>query len=304
MLIYKCRIGIYLFLFFVISVAFIGQESVVIPESADKLTNPYPVDAKTLVSAAKIYKKVCWICHGDQGKGTGPGASELSTKPADFNDPFDCLPKFTLEATEHEIKNYLVDRFPKIYPNLGRHERRAQIKSLLKNKRLLDPNLVVQLESAHRAKIMEQTGVFCLSAVPDHILMWSHYTMAHSGICIEFEATSNTEFFGFAQQVHYQKDYPVLNIIRDSADEILRKALLTKADFWDYEKEWRITWKDIAPGAYKYPEGLLKGVIFGARIRMQDRDLVLSWIDKMAIKPALYQATLKSIEYGLDINPL
>jgi len=226
------------------------------------------------------------------------------SRPLDFNDPFDCLPKFTLEASEDELKSYIVDRFPKIYPNLNRHERRTQIKSLLKTKRFSDPELVLKLESAHRVKIQEQTGVFCLSAAPDHILMWSHYTMAHTGICIEFEATSSTEFFGIAQQVHYQKDYPLLNIIRDSADEILTKALLTKADFWDYEKEWRISWKDTGPGIYKYPDGLLKGVIFGARISAPDKALVLSWIDKMTIKPSLYQATLKSIEYGLDIIPL
>ena len=30
-------------------------------------------------------KKICWVCHGDQGNGTGPQAVELNTKPADFN---------------------------------------------------------------------------------------------------------------------------------------------------------------------------------------------------------------------------
>ncbi len=125
------------------------------------------------------------------------------SRPLDFNDPFDSLPKFSLEATQKEIEHYLQVRFPRHYPELNRHERRAQIKSLLKGKRLSEPSLVSKLESAHREKILEQTGVFCLSAIPDHILMWSHYAMAHTGICIEFEATSHTDFFGLAQQVHY-----------------------------------------------------------------------------------------------------
>lgn len=90
-----------------------------------------------------------------------------------------------------------------------------------------DPNLVNTLENAHKKRILEETGVFCLSEIPDHILMWSHYADSHTGICIKFEATSHTQFFGLAQRVCYQTTYPILNIIKDSQDDILKKALLT-----------------------------------------------------------------------------
>ena len=226
------------------------------------------------------------------------------SKPLDFNDPFDCQPKFSLDATKKEIEHYLVDRYPKVFPELNRKQRRAQIKEWQKTNRLSDPDLVMNLEFAHRKKILEESGVFCLSEIPDHILMWSHYSFAHTGICIGFEATAHTEFFGLAQEVHYQIEYPVLNIIVDSPDDILKKALLTKADFWKYEKEWRISWKDSPPGVYVYPEGLLKSVILGARISQSNRELVLSWINKMSYKPSIYQAKLKRYEYGLDMELL
>jgi mono/diheme cytochrome c family protein len=58
-----------------------------IPESAKKLQNPFKKDPKAINKGAIVYKKVCWTCHGDGGKGTGPQAAELETKPADFNDP-------------------------------------------------------------------------------------------------------------------------------------------------------------------------------------------------------------------------
>ncbi len=56
-----------------------------IPESADQLKNPLPTEIKLVMQGARIYKKVCWVCHGDIGKGDGPQSAELNNKPADFN---------------------------------------------------------------------------------------------------------------------------------------------------------------------------------------------------------------------------
>jgi len=61
------------------------DEDVKIPASADELENPFPHDEKATAQGARIYKKVCWVCHGDNGDGKGPQAIELKTQPADFN---------------------------------------------------------------------------------------------------------------------------------------------------------------------------------------------------------------------------
>ena len=36
----------------------------------------------------------------------------------------------------------------------------------------------------------EQLGMFCLSARPDDILMWSHYASSHRGLCAAFTASA------------------------------------------------------------------------------------------------------------------
>ncbi len=36
-------------------------------------------------------------------------------------------------------------------------------------------------------------GIFCLSATPFELLMWSHYADAHKGICVEFERTPSNQ---------------------------------------------------------------------------------------------------------------
>jgi mono/diheme cytochrome c family protein len=58
-----------------------------IPSSAKSLNNPYKNTSNAPASGARVYKKVCWTCHGDGGRGTGPQAVELKTKPADYKDP-------------------------------------------------------------------------------------------------------------------------------------------------------------------------------------------------------------------------
>ena len=223
------------------------------------------------------------------------------SKPLDFNDPFDCRPKFSIKATEDQIKTYLTDRLSKYCPDLSRQQRRAETRKLIKSKRFSDRELLRDLENHHRKKVLENTGVFCLSEIPDHILMWSHYSNSHTGICIEFEATSHTQFFGLAQKVHYQIEYPIVNIINDSQEELLNKALLTKAKFWKYEEEWRIIGQDNPPGVYTFPNGLLKGVILGARISKDEKEKVLSWVNTMEFRPSICQAELKDYEYGLNI---
>lgn len=77
-------VSIFFLLFFQ---GFVKAQSgtIVIPAAADKLENPLQQDPATIKSAFKTYKKVCWVCHGDNGVGNGPESLDLEIKPADFN---------------------------------------------------------------------------------------------------------------------------------------------------------------------------------------------------------------------------
>jgi mono/diheme cytochrome c family protein len=61
------------------------SQSTSIPTNASKMQNPFKGDETVTKYAQKAYMKYCWICHGDEGKGDGPGSAALTTKPADFN---------------------------------------------------------------------------------------------------------------------------------------------------------------------------------------------------------------------------
>lgn len=44
-----------------------------------------PIQPTSPASGAEMYKAYCAVCHGPDGKGTGPAAAELKTKPADLS---------------------------------------------------------------------------------------------------------------------------------------------------------------------------------------------------------------------------
>ncbi len=60
------------------------QDKWVAPASADKIINPIKNDPSSITSGKKLYKMLCSVCHGMQGKGDGMGGSGLSPKPANF----------------------------------------------------------------------------------------------------------------------------------------------------------------------------------------------------------------------------
>ncbi|WP_428851637.1 DUF2971 domain-containing protein [Imbroritus primus] len=82
----------------------------------------------------------------------------------------------------------------------------------------------------------KNTGVFCTSKDNTHPLMWSHYADNHRGVCIGFSALMPP--LALAQPVIYSPTRPVLKF-GNNPDEI-SKALCHKADFWQYEREYRV----------------------------------------------------------------
>jgi mono/diheme cytochrome c family protein len=62
----------------------VQQKKWVAPESADKIVNPLKGDANAAASGKKLYKVMCFVCHGPKGKGDGMAGAGLTPKPADL----------------------------------------------------------------------------------------------------------------------------------------------------------------------------------------------------------------------------
>jgi mono/diheme cytochrome c family protein len=58
-----------------------------VPKDAAEVKNPIAADAKSVAAGKIVYTQQCVACHGSTGKGDGPAAIALRSKPGDLSDP-------------------------------------------------------------------------------------------------------------------------------------------------------------------------------------------------------------------------
>lgn len=184
-------------------------------------------------------------------------------------------------------------------PNLNRKERRDRVTNDIKS---VIPTKFVRDITDSIQKSVYKVGVLSLSATDRNILLWSHYSAGHTGLCLKFEATEHTPFFGAAQQVIYRDNYPDISIV-NSAEEHVDSFLLTKATNWSYEQEFRIIDFINGAGNRRFPPELLSSVIFGSRMTIDDKKVVLEWVNSRKNKIELLEAAIIPGTFSLEINP-
>ena len=56
-----------------------------VPADAMTVENLVAATEESIAAGAAVYTQYCAVCHGNEGKGDGPGAAGLTPKPADFS---------------------------------------------------------------------------------------------------------------------------------------------------------------------------------------------------------------------------
>jgi hypothetical protein len=222
--------------------------------------------------------------------------------PLEFNDPFDCRIPVIANGREEDFRTLLHDHLKWKIPNLPKWRLEQIVHEKLRDDTHRNPDLMKKELDYAITDRLSKTGVYCLSAVNDDILMWSHYADGHKGFCLEHEGGDEKTFLKRARKVRYQLKLPIVNyfdaILRDRT--LLDTILLTKSEKWSYENEWRIIQVD-GPGIYGIPEGILSGVIFGCQMSQEHKERIISWSKKRSNPIRFYQAQMKRHEFGLDI---
>lgn len=77
-------LSLFLGLIFLLTSFVIQDNQWLAPNTASKKVNPVESNEKSLKMGKKIYDKMCWSCHGVDGKGDGPAGAALNPKPVDF----------------------------------------------------------------------------------------------------------------------------------------------------------------------------------------------------------------------------
>lgn len=175
--------------------------------------------------------------------------------PNKFNDPFDC---WTNVAEPDKTK--LIE--------LIKHSDRSPVEKEMSLQGVSHFNQQMMKQDADLA--LSEIGVCCFSKLKDNILMWSHYSDYHKGLCLEFDILKDPEFFTLAKPVLYVSQMPKYDHFGER-EKLIEKTIQPKADFWKYEEEVRIvkTNDDINnnkdQGFQFNPEALTK-VIFGCKM--------------------------------------
>ena len=127
---------------------------------------------------------------------------------------------------------------------------------------------------------MKSSGVLSLAEQWNSPLMWSHYADEHNGICIEYNITSSV--CGAPKKVNYEGGRGILishlinwffNNSESAKTEIEYKYFYTKANQWQYEKEWRYIHES---QGRQPPPFQITGIYFGMRC---ERSVVSSIVE-------------------------
>ena len=102
--------------------------------------------------------------------------------------------------------------------------------------------------------------------------MWQEYADQHRGCCWEFER-SEKGMFANVEEARYEGKLPTVNPFEAPHVEVNNAIMLTKAEKFRFEDEWRI-WDARGPGYWRYNAGDLTGIIFGYLMPKEDRELL------------------------------
>lgn len=219
------------------------------------------------------------------------------SSPADFNDPFDMRGCVTIDGDVKQREK----RFRELLAGLKFKQREYKVREMMAK----TPDELARIVTASHKNIVERVGVCSFSTDPRNILMWSHYAGYHTGICIQFDVARDPTTFLEAVEVDYSEDYPTINWIEDSAEQ-LKKVLLQKHLGWSYERERRISRIDSAKTTISFKPEAVSGVILGCRSTAEIEMLVRGFIEERFRKglevPTVYRAHQHSTMYRLVIG--
>lgn len=235
----------------------------------------------------------------------------------EFNDPFDCRVNLVLPTNKEQWEAHAKKQ--RIPEDIVRKSMQV-----LEALNFDAEKIIQQYEKSTFRTIM----LYCLSEIKDSILMWSHYSNSHRGICIGFETIIDQKSLCIkiddtalnnhtnpiyhrtlpVDKVKYQIKCPEPYNFLVSDHNQLYEFFKTKNLDWRYEQERRITmpYHDINKRLVRYDKSALKEVIFGCKTSSEFKQQIIRLInDEYSAKGYnvdILQSSIDRNEYRLNIN--
>lgn len=205
------------------------------------------------------------------------------TNPSNLNDPFEC----------NAVCKEIVDSLDK---KLDEFEIIFELKKI--NKEEYIEKAHNELMKSHYEKFLADLLICSFSESNDNILMWSHYSNAHKGFCIEYDLEKLIKNKALILPVVYSVEMPDIdNIFLKNAKKY--SSIYTKSSDWEYEKEWRFILNGNSEGEnlrIDKPTAIYLGCNIDKRL---EEDLIKICKDK---EINCYKAKKDSYEYKLNFE--
>jgi len=213
------------------------------------------------------------------------------SKPERFNDPYDCYKRLIkITPSAKGIESYVDRNFPRI----KKTERDRKIKYYLNNQETLMEDIKQGIKERE-----DNIGVTCFSKSFNNILMWSHYSDNHTGICIGFKFNFSTEDF-FIYPVNYLHEFPNTDYFTVPENALL-DWVLTKSTNWQYEQEIRAVSFNRS-GIHSIESNVITEVYLGSKINPRDKEIIKSLSENTNIK--LFQMAMEENRFELKAQVL
>lgn len=257
------------------------------------------------------------------------------SSPKWLNDPFDCKVSENLDVPDSTKREWLQERCRREI--LGQMKAQASLDLEKQVARRFDElwprcNEIALNDIRVLQRYIDSCGILCLSERCDDILMWSHYTDGHRGICLKFQSSylrfpvgeikpqPFKNVYRKPERVNYSHLYPETRFVNSPPWELYFAWIMTKSCHWRYEQEWRIILHAEKPkdpkdswdpqvkfkatfGDYNsLPQDSLTGIIFGCEITDDDERMVREWLERRGAKVSLFRAERHPRRYELIIK--
>ncbi len=235
------------------------------------------------------------------------------SRPDKLNDPWDCRIHYSIPSNDGERRDaikYFIDVDRSEFPDLSPAARAVKESGINAELTEHDENLnwvLNELTSGMQKEIDGTYRLYSMTDVPHHPLMWGHYAMSHTGICIEFDGRSAP--FAVAKKVTYRNELPAQSLRRTDFD-----SLVTKSDDWKYENEYRIIAKDIefstAADTFhtkddflEIPREAIKSITLGCSSSDKDWKSLCGAVSVSGLNVLIRRARRSPTRYQLEFEP-
>lgn len=216
-----------------------------------------------------------------------------------LNDPFECTIQFDNDECLREY--FASDEFiKKFYSKTGQGLTNQEISILLNDKkpyerfieictnkniriRLNAKQQIEKIQTRWQKMIDESTQslrICSFSTVKDSLLLWSHYSHDHKGVCFEYDFQNHDLVRAFIQPIIYSDKVHKIGLLEDYTIIQMVCSSLIKSIDWKYEKEWRLTifrQKDVFPQRLTVDPPI--AIYLGTRFYKNEEKLITEFLE-------------------------